>query len=132
MAYHEEDIFGDSSIEVILRFHQKAISEFDKRNEVKFAQLQCKHPLNPIFGPPLNQSTHTFHYWVKKYEMEHAREKGATVDNKFIPLSISRGEVQKAEKSQIVLAYPNGVRLEMNEQVSMGYLTALIKIGGHV
>ena len=40
MAYHEEDIFGDSSIEVILRFHQKAISEFDKRNEVKFAQLQ--------------------------------------------------------------------------------------------
>ena len=74
----------------------------------------------------------TFHYWVKKYEMEHAREKGATVDNKFIPLSISRGEVQKAEKSQIVLAYPNGVRLEMNEQVSMGYLTALIKLGGHV
>ena len=41
MAHHGEDIFGDSSIEVILRFHQKAISEFDKRNEVKFAQLQA-------------------------------------------------------------------------------------------
>ena len=69
---------------------------------------------------------HTFHYWVKKYEMEAAGKKGANSDNKFIPLSIGRGKVQKPEKSQISLAYPNGVRLEMSEQVSIGYLTALI------
>lgn len=84
------------------------------------------------FSKSHSLKAHTFHYWVKKYEMEHNSEMVTNSRGKFIPLAIEKSQTEKMQKHQIALAYPNGVRLELNEQVSIDYLSALINLGGHV
>lgn len=72
---------------------------------------------------------HTFHYWVKKYEQELADKSLPDTNSKFIPLALTKSA---PPKNQLALTYPNGVRLELIEQVSIDYLSALIKLGGDV
>ena len=71
--------------------------------------------------------THTFHYWVNKYKKEEGLKTESTENNRFVALAIENPPL-----SQLELTYPNGVRLQINGQVSSTYLGALIKLGSNV
>jgi len=75
---------------------------------------------------------HTFHYWVKKYELEHSSKSLAEEATHFVPLLVPKQEVDDGTKSQFKLSYPNGVRLELTSQVSLKYLKTLIQLGNNV
>jgi len=70
---------------------------------------------------------HSFHYWVKKYEKEKDEKEYSSSKDKFIPVS-----VRSIPSTQLELSYPNGVRLQINGQVSSDYVRQLIKLGTNV
>lgn len=76
--------------------------------------------------------THTFHYWVKKYELEHSTNSCQEQSNNFIPLLVSGQSFATSSNSELTLSYPNGVRLVLSSQVTVDYLLNLIKIGSNV
>ena len=75
---------------------------------------------------------HTFHYWAKKYEKEQFSKDETVQAEKFIPLSVKMPDRASSLPSELRLCYPNGVSLQVPIEVSMTYLTDLIKLGKNV
>ena len=75
---------------------------------------------------------HTFHYWVKKYEKVQFLKVETAEAEKFIPLSVKIPDRPSSPPSELRLCYPNGVSLQVPIEVSMTYLTDLIKLGKNV
>lgn len=75
---------------------------------------------------------HTFQYWVKKYEKEHSSKPLPKDTSEFVPLLVSNQAGDVGTSTQIKLSYPNGVRLELPNQISLNYLRGLIQLGNNV
>ena len=75
---------------------------------------------------------HTFHYWVKKYEKVQFLKVETAEAEKFISLSVKIPDRPSSPPSELRLCYPNGVSLQVPIEVSMTYLTDLIKLGKNV
>ena len=75
---------------------------------------------------------HTFQYWVKKYEKEQCSKPSSKDRSEFVPLLVSNQVGDVDTSIQIKLSYPNGVCLELPNQVSLNYLRNLIALGNNV
>ncbi|MFD2540748.1 AAA domain-containing protein [Lacinutrix gracilariae] len=72
MAYHNEDIFDDEPIELIIRFENKAVSTLDKQNNGSFEELKrwIENKSIKCFFQKKNEDEHKVTFQIEKKQIE--------------------------------------------------------------
>ena len=73
-----------------------------------------------VFCEQQSVKYHVFHYWYKRYRMQHAGEQSNV--GSFVKLQI----VKSASAGSVEINYPGGIRIIFHEPVSSNYLKALV------
>ena len=75
-------------------------------------------------------SSSTFSYWLRKYRQE--KEASASKSNSFVPVELSPPASSIEDSSEapvnILISYPNGIRVNCPESISTEKLIELIKL----